>query len=253
VSFAESGLDLIIPDWPAPAWVRSGCTTRRGGVSSGPFAGLNMGRSGGDRPEAVDENRRRVFAALGTPAEPCWIRQVHGTRVVRMPGPATEPEADASYTPAPGTVCAVQAADCLPVLFCDEAATVVAAAHAGWRGLSGGVLEATVAAMAVPPERLLAWLGPAIGPEAFEVGAEVRSAFLDADPAAAAAFRAGAAPGKYLADLFLLARQRLQRSGVRRIYGGGLSTHADPARFYSYRRDGATGRMAALIWLQPDR
>jgi polyphenol oxidase len=172
--------------------------------------------------------------------------------VVRLPSPPPEPEADASFTVQRGVVCAVQAADCLPVLFCDRAATVVAAAHAGWRGLCGGVLEATVAALPVPPGELLAWLGPAIGPEAFEVGAEVREQFLAADPEAARAFRDGAGPGKHYADLFLLARQRLRRAGVTQVYGGGLSTHADPRRFYSYRRDGVTGRMAALIWLQSD-
>lgn len=244
-------LDLIFPDWPAPPRIRAACTTRGGGVSAGPYAGLNMGRSGGDDPAAVSENRRRVDAALQLPGEPCWIRQVHGARVVRMPDEGPEPEADASYSLRPGAVCAVQAADCLPVLFCDRAATVVAAAHAGWRGLCGGVLEATVAALPVPPGELLAWLGPAIGPEAFEVGGEVREQFLAVDPAAAQAFRAGAA-GKHYADLFLLARQRLRRAGVSAVYGGGISTYADPRRFYSYRRDGVTGRMAALIWLQAE-
>jgi polyphenol oxidase len=243
--------ELIFPEWPAPAGVHAACTTRRGGVSVGPWAGLNMGRSGGDDPAAVSENRGRVLAALKAPAEPLWIRQVHGVRVVRMPQDAGEPEADAVYSTEPGVVCAVQAADCLPVLLCDGAGTVVAAAHAGWRGLSGGVLERTVAALPVPPASLMAWLGPAIGPEAFEVGEEVREAFVGADAQAAQAFRAGLAPGKHYADLWLLARQRLLRAGVSRISGGGLSTHADPARFYSYRRDGVTGRMAALIWLGP--
>ncbi|MDR3414673.1 MAG: peptidoglycan editing factor PgeF [Nevskia sp.] len=244
---------LIFPDWPAPQPVRAVFTTRQGGVSMGPFASLNMGRSGGDNAAAVSENRRRVFAAAGTPAEPCWIRQVHGACVVRMPGAAPEPEADASFTTEAGVVCAVQAADCLPVLFCDEAATVVAAAHAGWRGLAAGVLERTIEALPVPPGRLLAWLGPAIGPEAFEVGEEVREAFARHSPYALQAFRAAASPGKYLADLFALARMRLQAAGVQRVYGGGLSTHADAARFYSYRRDGATGRMAALIWIGPEQ
>jgi YfiH family protein len=243
--------ELILPEWPAPAAVHAACTTRRGGVSTGPWAGLNLGRSGGDEAAAVSENRRRVLAALRAPAEPCWIRQVHGVRVVRMPQEAGEPEADAVFSTEPGVVCAVQAADCLPVLLCDTAGSVVAAAHAGWRGLCGGVLERTVAALPVPPASLMAWLGPAIGPEAFEVGEEVREAFVAADPQGALAFRAGAAPGKHYADLWLLARQRLLRAGVGRVAGGGLSTHADPARFYSYRRDGVTGRMAALIWLAP--
>jgi YfiH family protein len=246
---------FIFPHWPAPARVRAAFTTRIGGVSGGAWAGLNLGRSGGDDGASVSENRRRVRQALGLPGEPCWIRQVHGVRALRMPqsiSPAApDPEADASYTFEAGVVCAVQAADCLPVLLCDDNGGVVAAAHAGWRGLAGGVLEQTVAALALPPSRLLAWLGPAIGPEAFEVGEEVRECFVAADPAAAGAFRFGERPGKHYADLFLLARQRLQRAGVQRIHGGGISTHADPARFFSYRRDGVSGRMAALIWLEP--
>jgi YfiH family protein len=248
--------ELIFPEWPAPARVHAACTTRRGGVSAGPWAGLNMGRSGGDESAAVSENRRRVLAALDAPAEPRWIRQVHGVRVVCMPQDALqdapEPEADAVYTTEPGVVCAVQAADCLPVLLCDTAGSIVAAAHAGWRGLSGGLLERTVAALPVPPASLMAWLGPAIGPEAFEVGEEVREAFVAADAQAVQAFRAGVAPGKHYADLWLLARQRLLLAGVSRVSGGGLSTHADPSRFYSFRRDGVTGRMAALIWLAPE-
>ncbi len=244
---------LLLPDWPAPARVRAACTTRLGGVSQGVYASLNMGRSGGDESVAVSENRRRVHQALGLPAEPCWIRQVHGVRTVQMPQAIAEAEADAdaSFTFEPGVVCAVQAADCLPVLFCDEAGTRVAAAHAGWRGLAGGVLERTVEALGVPPGQLLAWLGPAIGPEAFEVGEEVRDAFVAADAEAVRAFRPGAVAGKHHADLFALARRRLGLAGVNRVSGGGLSTHADPARFYSYRRDGVTGRMAALIWLEP--
>jgi len=243
---------FIVPDWPAPARVRAAFSTRAGGVSRGVYAGLNLGALSGDDPAAVAENRRRLAAALGLPAEPCWLWQVHGTRVVRAPfqkNSAAPPEADAIYTTQTGVVCAVLAADCLPVLLCDEDASVVAAAHAGWRGLAAGVLEATVAALPVAPARLLAWLGPAIGPEAFEVGTEVRAAFLAADPGAAPAFRPGPAPGKWYADLFALARQRLARIGVARVHGGGLSTHADAARFYSHRRDGRTGRMAALVWL----
>lgn len=242
---------LLLPDWPAPAAVRAACTTRLGGVSQGVYASLNMGRSGGDESAAVSENRRRVHQALGLPAEPCWIRQVHGVRAVQMPQAAPEPEADASFTFERGVVCAVQAADCLPVLFCDENGTRVAAAHAGWRGLAGGVLERTVAALGVAPGQLLAWLGPAIGPEAFEVGDEVRDAFVAGDAEAVHAFRPGAVAGKHYADLYALARRRLALAGVNRVSGGGLSTHADPARFYSYRRDGVTGRMAALIWLEP--
>lgn len=244
-------LPLLVPDWPAPARVRAAMTTREGGVSRGPYASLNLGRGAGDDP-AVDENRRRVFASLGVPAEPCWIRQVHGARVARMPEEAGEPEADASYTTRPGVVCLVQAADCLPVLFCDEAASVVAAAHAGWRGLAAGVLENTVRSLPVPPSRLMAWLGAAIGPTAFEVGPEVREAFVARDPGTAAAFavRGGEGNGiKYLADLYALARRRLALAGVGRAYGGGRCTYREASTFFSYRRDGATGRMAALIWL----
>lgn len=239
----------ILPDWPAPAGVRAACATREGGVSLGPHAGLNLGSACGDDPAAVAENRRRLAVQLGLPSEPQWLKQVHGTRVVEAPLAGPLPEADAAWTAQPGVVCVAQAADCLPVLFCADDGSVVAAAHAGWRGLCAGVLEATVAAMPVPATRLLAWLGPAIGPEAFEVGDEVRDAFVAADPQAAACFVAGERPGHLHADLFALAVQRLARAGVRRVHGGGLSTHADPARFYSFRRDGVCGRMAALIWL----
>ncbi len=243
-------LDWLRPDWPAPSTVRAGCTTRLGGVSQGPYATLNLGRSCGDDPTAVVENRRRVRLALGAPAEPHWLRQVHGRAVVRAPFDAITPDADASFTTQAGIVCAVQAADCLPVLFCDDAGSVVAAAHAGWRGLAAGVLEACISALPVPASDLMAWLGPAIGPEAFEVGAEVRSAFVDHNAEDSACFRPGLGDRCY-ADLFALARRRLQRAGVSRVYGGGISTHADPERFYSFRRDGVTGRMAAMIWLQP--
>jgi hypothetical protein len=241
---------IIVPHWPAPARVRAACTTRIGGVSRGPYAGLNLGLGSGDDAADVAENRRRLAAMLELPSEPCWLRQIHGTRVARLPDEAPLPEADAGVTTERGVVCAVQAADCLPVLFCDEAATAVAAAHAGWRGLAAGVLEATVAAMSVTPQRLMAWLGPAIGPGAFEVGAEVRAAFVERDTQAATAFTPAPEAGKYFADLFLLARQRLVGAGIVRIYGGGLCTHTDARRFFSHRRDRVTGRQAALIWLQ---
>lgn len=245
----SEAFEPIHPDWPAPTRVRAACTTRGGGVSIGAYAGLNLGRGSGDDPAAVDENRRRLAAGLALPQAPAWIHQVHGRRVVELPGDEVHPDADACWTRQRGVVCAVQAADCLPVLFCDDAGSVVAAAHAGWRGLAGGVLEATVAALPVPASSLMAWLGPAIGPEAFEVGAEVRAAFVAEDAEAASAFRSVSAAGKYHADLFMLARQRLARAGVLRVSGGGISTHADPARFYSFRRDGVCGRMAALVWL----
>ena len=243
---------LILPDWPAPANVRAASTTRIGGVSLGRYASLNLGKNSGDDPAAVDENRRRVFAQLHLPTQPSWIFQVHGARVVQAPfAVGSDPQADASFATRAGVVCLVQTADCLPVLFCDEAGTMVAAAHAGWRGLSTGVLEATITALPTAPENLLAWLGPAIGRDAFEVGPEVRAAFLDASDTAAAAFRPSRNDGKWMCDLYALARQRLQCAGVKQIFGGGWCTYADAARFYSYRRDGACGRMASLIWLEP--
>lgn len=240
-------LPLIRPDWPAPAGVRALATTRAGGVSSGPYASLNLGDHVGDETAAVAANRGLLRAFL--PAEPLWLRQVHGMEVAdagRLHDVA--PEADAAVARRPGLVCAVLTADCLPVLFCDREGTVVAAAHAGWRGLLGGVLERTVDAMAVPPAEVLAWLGPAIGPAAFEVGEEVREAFVGKDRLAASAFRPGGA-GKWWADLPALARQRLAARGVMQIHGGELCTFQDVERFFSYRRDGVTGRLGSFIWL----
>ncbi|WP_277052640.1 peptidoglycan editing factor PgeF [Zestomonas thermotolerans] len=243
-SLAES---CIIPDWPAPARVRACVTTRAGGVSVGPFTSLNLGDHVGDDPQAVAENRRRLVAALG--CRPAWLRQVHGTRVVEA-DPAQVVEADGCWTAAPGIACSSMTADCLPVLFCDRAGSRVAAAHAGWRGLAGGVLEATLEALALPAEQVLAWLGPAIGPQAFEVGPEVREAFLASHPEAAQAFVASHNPGKFLADLYQLARIRLAARGITAVYGGGFCTFSDP-RFFSYRRAARTGRFASLVWLQP--
>lgn len=238
--------DCIVPDWPAPANVKALITTRHGGVSSGAFAGCNLGMLAGDDPQSVAENRARLRRLL--PQEPKWLKQVHGTRVVDADDLGIAPEADAAIARRAGTVCAVMIADCLPVLLSDRAGTVVAVAHAGWRGLSGGVIENTVDAMRhAGAGELLAYLGPAIGPQAFEVGADVRDAFLRRGPDAAQAFASRGA-GKWLADLFMLARQALARAGVTAVHGGGLCTHSDPARFFSYRRDRITGRMAALIW-----
>lgn len=238
---------MILPDWPAPAPVRSLMTTRAGGVSAAPWASFNLGDHVGDDPVHVAANRARLRRQL--PAEPDWLRQVHSARVVEL-GRASVPvpEADAAFTREPGRVCAVLTADCLPVLFCDRAGSTVAAAHAGWRGLAGGVLEATVTAMQAPPADIIVWMGAAIGPQAFEVGDDVRDAFSAADPAAAAAFVAHAAPGKWLADIYALARIRLGRMGVTAIHGGGRCTFTESGHFYSYRRDGVTGRMASLIW-----
>jgi YfiH family protein len=200
----------------------------------------------GDAPAAVDENRRRLRALL--PAEPRWLTQIHGTRVVAAEDGDDLPQADASVAHRAGNVCVVTVADCVPVLFCDAAATVVAAAHAGWRGLAGGVIENTVRAMGVDPAGVLAWLGPGIGPAAFEVGNDVRDAFAAHDATALAAFRP-LGHGKWLADLYALARQRLGSCGVTRVTGGTHCTYGDPQRFFSYRREPAGGRMAALVWL----
>lgn len=236
---------LITPDWPVPAHVKSLMTTRAGGVSVGPFASWNLGAHVHDDPLAVAENRCRLRDGL--PAEPIWLNQVHSTQVIQADTASGVPNADASYTRTPQTVCAVLTADCLPVLFCARDGSAVAAAHAGWRGLAGGVLEATLAAMHLPPDQVIAWLGAAIGPDAFEVGSEVHDTFIASHPQSVAAFTPH--QQKWLADIYALARIRLNACGVSAVYGGGLCTYTDAARFYSYRRDGATGRMATLIWL----
>jgi YfiH family protein len=302
---------FIIPDWPAPPHVRALVTTRLGGVSSAPFASLNLGDHVGDAAEAVAANRRLLRRHL--PSEPVWLQQVHGIECIdaQFAGTAAPPEADAAFTRAPGVVCAVLTADCLPVLLCDEDGSTVAAAHAGWRGLASGVIESTVGAMGLPGERLMAWLGPAIGPDNFEVGGEVRAAFIAHDRRAAEAFVAKP-DGKWLCNIYLLARQRLAALNIRRIAsaeflgpprsshrdflrsqprlaaphggpdvglgrpgadlnapprsqprlaaphggpdvglgrpGADVCTVSDSERFYSYRRDGVTGRMASLIW-----
>lgn len=242
---------LIYPDWPAPSRVKSLMTTRQGGVSSVPWDSFNLGDHVGDDPQHVAANRASLRENL--PADPLWLKQVHSARVVE-PGRDANLEADAAFTRRPATVCAVLTADCLPVLFCDRAGSVVASAHAGWRGLAGGVLEATVAAMGVAPRDILAWMGAAIGPRAFEVGDEVRQAFLGQHAEAARAFTplpsSDASTQKWLADIYQLARLRLNRAGVTAIYGGGRCTYGEAEEFFSYRRDGVTGRMAALIWLE---
>lgn len=237
----------IVPDWPAPASVKALSTTRAGGVSAAPYLSLNLGTHVGDLPERVAENRAHVRRLL--PAEPCWLNQVHGSGVVDVALITGVPDADAAVSRKPGAVCVVMTADCLPVLLCDRGGRVVAAAHAGWRGLHGGVIEATVSAMGVAPSDLLVWLGPAIGPDAFEVGDEVREAFISQYAKSADAFRPVAQSGKWLADIYLLARQRLLRLGVTGVYGGGACTVRDVERFFSYRRDGVTGRMGSFVWL----
>ena len=238
--------DLLQPDWPAPTSVRAVQTLRKGGCSQGVWADFNLGDHVGDDPASVSANRQALCQLL--PSEPVWLKQVHGTATVDTGFLPNLPEADAAFARQPGSVCVVMTADCLPVLFCDRAGTVVAAAHAGWRGLLAGVLEETILRMAVAPSDVLVWLGPAIGPECFEVGDEVRAAFVEASPVAGLAFRPHTA-GKWLADIYLLARQRLVAAGVEAISGGDLCTVSDPARFFSYRRDGVTGRMASLIWI----
>lgn len=239
--------EFIVPDWPAPPGVCALSTTRVGGVSRAPWAGFNLGDHVGDDPAAVGANRQRLRQAL--PEEPRWLSQVHGTRCVDAALASGDEQADASFTRQRGAVCAVLTADCLPLIFCDDDATVVGAVHAGWRGLAAGVIESTVAAMGEPGERLMAWLGPAIGPRAFEVGNEVREAFVATDAAAAMAFVA-APGGKWLCDIYLLARQRLAALGIRRTSGADSCTVSEAGRFFSYRRDGVTGRMATLVWLE---
>lgn len=241
----------IFPDWPAPPQVHAAITTRQGpGISAPPFDRFNLGLRSGDSADAVDANRSALQQALALPAAPRWLRQVHGVNVAQLgPLPSTdEPRADAAVSHIPGTVLSILTADCLPVLFCADDGSGIGAAHAGWRGLAGGVLEAALAQLGTPPARLLAWLGPCIGAASYEVGEEVRAAFV-AHAAAAAACFVATRPGHWRCDLAGLARQRLAAAGVTRIHGGGFDTHADP-RFYSYRRDGArSGRFASLIWL----
>lgn len=239
----------ITPDWPAPARVRAAATLRTGGVSEGTFASFNLGAHVGDDANAVAENRRLLEAALQLPAEPTWLNQVHGTTVINAAeAAASRPAADASVAFGPGAVCVVLTADCLPVLFCDRAGARVAAAHAGWRGLVGGVLAETINALGVPPSELLAWLGPAIEQDAFEVGPEVLEQFVTRDPNNAGAFQANAR-GRWQADLYRLARNELARLGVTSVHGGGFECFADSERFFSYRRNPRTGRMATLVWL----
>jgi YfiH family protein len=253
-AIGAAGLDWIVPDWDVPGDVCALSTTRNGGVSGGARATLNLGRSVGDDVEAVAENRRRLGRFL--PAPPVWLHQVHGVDVATLTAATGEPapRADAAVTRERGVVCAVSTADCLPVLFADRHGSAVGIAHAGWRGLSSGVLEATIEAMGdlgSRPADLVAWLGPAIGPARFEVGADVRDRFCAEDDDAEVSF-APHVPGKWLADLYGLARTRLARSGVRHLSGGGYCTHADAARFFSYRRERDTGRMVTAVWRAVD-
>lgn len=239
---------LLIPRWPAPASVHSLITTRQGGVSRTPFDSLNLAHHVGDDPSAVAENRRRLRSLAGLPADPRWLDQVHGTRILSFPAEGDDCQADAATTKEVGRVLVVMTADCLPLLLCNRQGSQVAAVHAGWRGLADGVIEQAVAAFNQPGNQLLAWLGPAIGPLAFEVGDEVRERFVSSDPDAETAFRA-ARPGHWMADIYQLARLRLERLEIGFVGGGDYCTVSDSRRFFSYRRDGVTGRMASLIWL----
>jgi YfiH family protein len=239
-------------DWPAPPGVRALTTLRHGlGASAAPFDHFNLGMRCGDDADAVAENRRQLGDALLLPSAPRWLRQVHGTRVVRDPGEDAS-EADAAVTAVPGTVLAILTADCLPVVFAARDGSGIGVAHAGWRGLAAGVLEATVAVMRTAPGELVAWLGPAAGQQAYEIGVEVFDAFVSRDAAAAAAF-APTRPGHWRVDLYALARMRLAAAGLPAdaIHGGGLCTISDPARFFSHRRDSRSGRIATLAWISP--
>nr|WP_154324629.1 purine nucleoside phosphorylase YfiH [Pantoea sp. 201603H] len=239
---------LIIPDWPAPANVQACSTTRWGGASKAPWDSLNLGSHVGDNLTDVENNRETLIALAGLPSMPVWMEQVHGTDVLRLNDSLPESvRADAAWTRQSGVVCAAMTADCLPVLFCSDDGTQVAAAHAGWRGLCAGVLEATIRNFDCPVSSIHAWLGPAIGPNAFEVGVDVYDAFVAKDAQAALAFRA--AGDKYYADIWQLARQRLDAIGVHSVSGGGLCTVSQPDNFFSWRRDGVTGRLASLVWL----
>lgn len=249
-------MELLIPEWDElPPNVGAATTLRSGGVSLAPYddgrggGGLNLGDHVGDDPRQVAQNRQRLSFIL--PSAPAWMKQVHGTSVIDAAGVRNPVEADAAISATPGVVCAIMTADCLPVLLCDTDGTVVGAAHAGWRGLVDGVLENTVNAMRnAGAQKITAWLGPAIGPGAFEVGAEVRDAFSAKQQEAETAFKPAKESGKYLADIYVLAGLRLQALGITQVYGGGFCTVSEKNRFYSYRRDKTTGRMATLIWLK---
>lgn len=241
-----SNSDFIIPDWPAPANVKSIQTTRLGGYSVAPYESLNLGSHVEDDALAVAKNRHLLNDYL--PSEPVWLNQVHGVDVIDAAKSLCVQEADASFSTDKNVVCVTMTADCLPVLLCNQQGTAVASIHAGWRSLCDGVIETTIQSMGHEPEDLMAWLGPAIGPDAFEVGAEVREAFIAKDSQAERAFKASG--DKWLGDLYFIAKQRLNKQGVVEIYGGGECTYSNPSRYFSFRRDGLTGRMATMIWFE---
>jgi len=245
-----NSIHFIKPNWPAPSNVKALQTIRTGGVSKGAYASLNLGAHVNDDPIAVAANRQLLSDYL--PSEPVWVNQVHGVEVIDAATSSCLQNADASFTTKPNVVCVTMTADCLPVLLCDKKGTVVAAVHAGWRGLCDGVIEAAVAKMPVPASEILVWLGPAIGPNAFEVGEDVREQFIAKDANAALAFKSHG--DKWLCNMYQIARQRLNAVGVTEIYGASVNenfcTYTDEARFFSFRRDNVTGRMASMIWLE---
>ena len=236
---------FITPNWPAPANVKALQTTRNGGISVAPYNSFNLGSHVRDNPNHVAQNRQSLSQFL--PSEPVWLNQVHGINVIDAANTACAPDADASYTTQKNVVCVTMTADCLPILLCDTAGTLVASIHAGWRSLCDGVIEATIAKMGAESSQLMAWFGPAIGPNAFEVGAEVREQFIAKDAQAKLAFKQHG--NKYLSNIYQIATQRLNNCGVTRIDGGNFCTYSQTDQFFSFRRDGATGRMATLIWL----
>ncbi len=240
--------DWIIPDWPAPENVRAITTTRNGGFSHAPYDSMNISTYVGDDPNAVQKNREYLQSTLNTPSKLHWLEQVHGTLAVNAAHITETVKADACYSNEKNIVCTIQTADCLPVLLCDKAGTMIAAIHAGWRGLADGIIEETINTMNCPGHELIAWLGPAIGPKAFESGDDVRNAFIAHDEQAKTAFTQQP-NGLWLADIYQLARQRLTTQNVTACYGGNFCTYHDKKRFYSFRRDQTTGRMATLIWL----
>lgn len=244
----STDLPLITPNWPAPAHIHAVCTTRIGGISQPPYDSLNLGDHVGDDPTAVAQNRHMLSQALTLPSPPCWITQVHGTRAINTQNWQAGDEADASYATTSNAVCAVMTADCLPILLCDKQGHYVAAIHAGWRGLADGIIEATIAQAPCEPSQILAWLGPAIGPQSFEANDDVRDIFLSQQPADETGFTP-LQEQKWLVDMYHIARHRLATMGVSDVYGEADCTVRNPDRFFSFRRDGETGRMASLIWI----
>lgn len=243
-------LDLIIPNWPAPSWVKAATTTRRGGFSHPPFDSLNLGLHVGDSPEEVAKNQKLLENALGLNEGPLWLKQVHGTKVISADAAPSHPIADAIYSKKSNVVCAVQTADCLPLLICSYTRPCIVAIHAGWRGLAAGIIKNSVAALNCPTHDLLAWLGPAIGPRAFIVGKDVVNAFVEKDPETNAAFQF-LGKQRWLANLYQLAKRHLNLLGINAIFGANYCTYTHREQFFSFRRDGVTGRMASLIWIDP--